>query len=250
MPRPTAILLHSGGFTSRQWRRLAELLAPRFDVLAPDFHGYGSRGTWPEGKPFHFHQDIELVESLVREPVHLVGHSYGGLIALQFALRQPELVRSIAVYEPVTMGVLREPEDGDALGALRALRRTWEPDASGTDEGWLREFVEWWNGAGAWDRLPDETRAAFRAVGWKLFQEVITLTSDTTSRETYGTIAAPTLLMAGEATPLTEHRTVQRLGEVLPNVSVRWLAGVGHMGPISHAGVVNEMIAAHLGAHA
>lgn len=247
--RSRVLLLHSGGFTSRQWRRLAELLAPRHEVVAPDFLGYGSQGRWPEGEPFHFHQDVALVESLVREPSHVVGHSYGGLIALQFALRQPGLVRSIAVYEPVTMGVLRSPEDEDALEPLRAVRRNWEPDASGTDEAWLRQFVEWWNGRGAWEHLPAETREAFRAVGWKLFQEVITLTADTTTRETYGTIAAPTLVLAGDASPLTERRAVERLAAALPRATLRWLPGAGHMGPISHAGIVNEAIAAHVAAH-
>jgi pimeloyl-ACP methyl ester carboxylesterase len=250
MSRATVLLLHSGGFTSRQWRRLVELLAPRFDVIAPDFLGYGSRPRWPEGKPFHFHQDVALIESLVRGPVHLVGHSYGGLIAMQFALRHQDRVQSIAVYEPVTMGVLRMPEDDDALRALHTVRRTWDAGANGVDEGWLRDFVEWWNGAGAWERLPEDTRQAFRVVGWKVFQEVITLLGDTTSRETYATIAAPTLLLAGEASPLTERRTVQRLGESLPRATVHWLPGVGHMGPISHAAIVNEAIAAHLAEHA
>jgi pimeloyl-ACP methyl ester carboxylesterase len=149
------------------------------------------------------------------------------------------------------MGVLQTPEDDDALDSLRRVRRTWQPGpTTGVDEAWLREFVEWWNGAGAWDRLPEETRVAFRAVGWKLFQEVITLTADTTSREMYATIAAPTLLLAGETSPLTERRAVERLGESLPRATVRWLSGLGHMGPISHAAIVNEAIVAHLDAHA
>jgi pimeloyl-ACP methyl ester carboxylesterase len=251
MPRSTVFLLHSGGFTSRQWRRLRELLAARFDVVAPDFLGYGSQGTWPEREPFHFHRDVELIESLVRGPVHLVGHSYGGLIALHFALRRPDLVRSIAVYEPVAMSVLRTREDDDALQTLRTIRRTWKATATtGVDEEWLRDFVEWWNGEGAWDRLPAETRDAFRVVGWKLFQEVMTLTADATSGETYATIAAPTLLLRGDASPLAERRVVERLSELLPRATLRSLPGVGHMGPISHPAIVNDAIGAHLEAHA
>ena len=114
--KPTVVLLHSGGLTSRQWRRLRERLAPRFEVAAPDFLGYRPEARWPDGAPFHFHRDVELIESLVVGPAHLVGHSYGGLIALQFALRRPHLVRSIAVYEPVAMGVLDdEADDYDAI---------------------------------------------------------------------------------------------------------------------------------------
>lgn len=233
----TALLIHSGGFTSRQWRKLSELLAPHYDVVAPDLHGYGSRGSWPENEPFHFRQDVDLLETLLSEPSHLVGHSYGGFLALQLALRRPDLVRSIAVYEPVAFGIL----DEDERGALNDVRRDFDDP-----EGWLRAFVEWWNGKGAWERLNEETRDAFRAVGWKLFQEVMTLGADTTDRATYATITAPSLIMAGELSPWTERRVVEKLGAALPRATARFFPGVGHMGPISHAPLINEAIAAHL----
>ena len=248
--KQTVMLIHSGGFTSRQWRKLAEQLAPRFRVLAPDLLGYGASGAWPDGSPFQLRQDVEHLESLLGdEPAHLVGHSYGGFLALQIALRKPELVRSIAAYEPVAVGVLDDVEDADARSALALVQRSYEPGPNGADEAWLRAFVEWWNGPGAWDRLNEETRASMRAVGWKVFQEVIGLTTEKTDRATYATIAAPTLLLAGELSPMTERRVVDRLGAALPHATVRVFPSVGHMGPISHASLINEAIASHLEAN-
>ena len=249
MTNPTVLLIHSGGFTSRQWRKLAAALAPRYRVLAPDLLGYAEGAPWPDGEPFHFRQDLAFLESLLDEggeAVDVVGHSYGGFLGLQLALRRPELVRSIAAYEPVAFGVLDEVEDADALRGLALVKREWEPDGRGVDEAWLRGFVDWWNGPGAWERLAEETRESFRAMGWKVFQEVLSLAADRTDRATYATIGVPTLLLGGEHSPLTERRVIERLGAALPRATVRVFSGVGHMGPISHASLVNEAIVAHL----
>jgi len=245
----TVLLIHSGGFTSRQWRKLAELLAPDYRVVAPDLLGYSASDPWPEGKPFHFRQDLDFLLSKIDAPVHLVGHSYGGFLALQLALARPELVRSIAAYDPVAFGILDEIEDADARAGLTTVKQTWDPDPSGVDEAWLAAFIEWWNGPGAWTRLPEETRAAFRTVGWKVFQEVITLAADRTTRTTYATIAAPTLILGGAKSPLTERRVVEKLGATLPHARAQLLPDAGHMGPITHATLVNTAIAEHLRAN-
>ncbi|MFP2958036.1 alpha/beta fold hydrolase [Myxococcus sp. 1LA] len=235
------VLVHSGGFSGRQWRRLGDTLATTHRALIPDLLGYGGSSPWPAGAPFHFRQDLAALEALMARletPAHLVGHSYGGFLALQFALSRPQAVKSLAVFEPVAFGVL-EASDWDGSPAL--------PDAfEGTGEDWLSAFVSGWNGPGAWDALNAETQQAFREVGWKLYQEVVTLSSDKTTRETYGTIAAPTLLLGGERTPTFERRVLDTLARVLPRAELHVLPGVGHMGPITHAKDVNALVLRHI----
>ena len=220
------LLIHSGGFTSRQWRRLGALLSPKHAVRAPDLLGYGA-SPWPRGKPFHFRDDLALLAAITGEastPWHLVGHSYGGFLALKLALLHPERVRSIAVYEPVAFGVLDSPSDEEARKALEAPGAKYVLPEEGADERWLSGFVDWWNGPGAWNALPEETKAAFRAVGWKLSEEVASLSADRTDTKTYGTITAPTLLLGGERSPMTERRVLEKLSQALPSASLRILS--------------------------
>jgi pimeloyl-ACP methyl ester carboxylesterase len=243
---PPVLLIHSGGFTSRQWRKLADQLAPRYRVLAPDLLGYGNE-PWPIGKPFHFHDDVAYLERMLDEPMHVVGHSYGGLIAIQLALAAPDRVLSLALYEPVAFGVLDEPADQAARDSVAQLR-TYTPDDAGVDEGWLAAFVDWWNGEGAWQRLGEDTKRAFRAVGWKLSQEVASLVTDRTDSARYATIAAPTLLLGGGKSQPAERRVLDKLVAILPNATLHVFAELGHMGPITHAALVNEQIIRHLDA--
>jgi pimeloyl-ACP methyl ester carboxylesterase len=228
------LLLHSGGFTSRQWKKLDAALAPTHRVLAPDLTGYGAQPRWPIGKPFHFQTDVQLVASLVTEPMHLVGHSYGGLIALQLALRDPSRVRSLALYEPVAFGVLDPPE----LDSFPAM----DPAAP---DVWLEAFVDWWNGPGAWRHLPADTQAAFRDVAWKLSEEVASLMADRTGTR-YAAITAPTLLLGGGKTTAAERRVLDALAVTLPHATLRIFPELGHMGPITHANLVNAAIVEHV----
>lgn len=242
------LFMHSGGFTSRQWRRLATELAGDHEIVNPDLIGYGSEPPWPPGKPFHFQRDVErLAAMLDSAPTHLIGHSYGGLLAMQVALARPAQIRSIAVYEPVTFGVLGA-DDGETRARIDTLP-AYHPDASSVDEAWLAAFVTWWQGPGAWQRLAPETQQGFRDVAWKLSQEVASLATDTTSRETYARITAPTLVLGGALTQPAEMQVIQRLSAALPNAILRVFPDMGHMGPITHAAQVNAAIAAHVRAH-
>jgi len=238
------LLVHSSGFTSRQWRKLGELLAPRHRVIAPDLIGYGTE-RWPTGTPFHFRDDVALLDGLLDEPAHVVGHSYGGLLALQLALARPGAVRSITAYEPVAFGVLDQPGDAAVRDAIAQVA-AYQPE---TAEAWLETFVDWWQGPGAWRALPAPTRQTFFDLAWKMSQEVASLSADRTARARYATIAAPTLILAGERTQPAERHVVQQLVQTLPNATLEVLPAMGHMGPITHAAQVNAVIAAFIASH-
>ena len=242
MTRPLALLIHSGGFTSRQWRKLAQQLSPTHDVLAPDLIGYGDP-PWPPGKPFHYRLDLERLAGLLDRPADVVGHSYGGLLALQLALTCPDRVRSLALYEPVAFGILGADEDEGS--PARALP-TYHADATGLDEAWLSTFVDWWNGAGTWAALAEPTKAGFRAVGWKVSQEVASVVGDPTDRARYATITVPTLVLTGTRSPPSEQLVCRRLAEALPRARLQAFAAMGHMAPITNADAVNAAITAHL----
>src|SRR5512138_3457520 len=97
------ILLHCSGSSGAQWRTLASTLEARHLVAAPDLIGYGSAAPWTGRAPFSLAQEAGPILSLIGtlgEPVHLVGHSYGGAVALHIALTRPELVRSLTLIEP------------------------------------------------------------------------------------------------------------------------------------------------------
>jgi len=244
------VMLHSGGMSGRQWRRLGDALEKTHRVLAPDFLGSGDNPLWPSETPFDFSLDVDALEELLANagPVHLVGHSYGGLIALTFARRHPERVRSLSVYDPVAFGVVRAANDLEGAGDLERIERDpiFVDDARGGDERWFELFVDYWNGPGAWKALPPPARDSFLRVGRKVFYEVRSLMRDRTPASAYAAISAPALLLGGEKSPAAARRTLALLASALPHATSKTIAGAGHMGPISHSDEVNAAIVAHV----
>ncbi|HEU4410574.1 MAG TPA: alpha/beta hydrolase [Polyangiaceae bacterium] len=266
---PALVMLHSGGMSSRQWRRAAERLAPSYRVLLPDLLGYGASGAWPEGERFELADEIAAVEAFLRglgAPAHLVGHSYGAFIALQAALAAPELVRSLALYEPVAFGVLDRWADAAALESLargpdaapgEGAEATGAPprppagaEATGAPpsphEGFLRRFVDYWSGPGAWDALRPGTRDDFRRVAPKLRDEVRALLEDRTPPGAYAAVRAPTLLLSGELSPPDAREVAARLAGAIPGARHEVLPAAGHMGPLTHHDTFLALLEAHL----
>jgi pimeloyl-ACP methyl ester carboxylesterase len=238
------LLLHSSGLSGRQWRRLVpELVKRGMRAVSPDLTGHGQSDAWPEPTPFSFRIDVERVQEILHGlgAAHVVGHSYGGLVALHAAIAAPSAIRSLNLYEPVAFGVLDSSEDDDARATLRGVEMHWGA-TSLEHERWLGGFVDYWGGPGAWSALREEARAEFRRVGWVLREGVRTLTEDTTRASTFAALETPMHLFAGERSPIASRRVVQRLGEAVRHALITSIAGIGHLGPVANTDVVNPLL--------
>ncbi len=100
-PRPVVLLLHGTGAGAHSWRFVAPLLAPRFDVIAPDLPGHAftrTPPTQPLSLPAVAQAVAALLQALAVRPHWVIGHSAGAAIALRMGLDglvEPALTVSI-----------------------------------------------------------------------------------------------------------------------------------------------------------
>jgi len=123
------VLIHGLGGSADWWRRNFEALTEEHLVSAVDLPGFGrNRFFWRRSSlPLNF---VEIASLLVRwietsfvEPVHLVGHSMGGHIAIHVAAQRPELVRSLTLVSAT--GIPFELKPGRHLEHLVLPRRAF-----------------------------------------------------------------------------------------------------------------------------
>jgi len=252
----TVVLLHSSASSGAQWRSLCAPLAERFTALAPDLYGYGASDPWPGRAAMTLADEVAPLEALLARrpgPVHLVGHSYGGAVALRLALRAPARLRSLTLIEPVAFHLLRGGGAGeralyDEVAAL--ARGVAAALSSGAYWSAMERFVDYWNGAGAFGRLaPDRRRELARRVGAVALNFAAAM-AEPVALGAYRRIRVPTLLLAGAASPPTTRRIVALLAQTLPHVREQVVAGAGHMLPLTHRDAVDGAILEHLARHA
>jgi pimeloyl-ACP methyl ester carboxylesterase len=231
-------------------------LQDRFHVIAPDLYGYGSSEPWSGCGPFSLAAEAEAIGALLAQspgPVHLVGHSYGGAVALRLALDLPKRLRSLTLIEPVAFHLLRRETEPDRalFQEVQALAAAVS-DAVVSGDYWrgMARFVDYWNGPGSWVRLPDERRSALCRGIAKIALDFRAIFAEDTPLAACRRIRVPTLVLRGGRSPTTTRRIAELLADTLPAAHLRAIADAGHMLPLTHRAEVNHAIIEHLTRHA
>jgi pimeloyl-ACP methyl ester carboxylesterase len=218
---PLVVLIHGAMDRAAGMLKLSRRLDGRLQVLRYDRRGYGR--SHPHPGPYDMQGQVDDLEELLggRKAV-LVGHSYGGNVALALADRQPDQVAGVAVYEiPMSF----EPWwPGTTAGAVAMS------SLEGTDvaaERFMRRLI----GDARWDALPERTRATRRAEGAALVGELADLRANRPWRA--DRITMPVIVGNGSRGAAHHQDGMRRVAELLGAQHVV-LEGCRHDAPTSH----------------
>jgi len=155
---PAVVLVHGLGSSSRHWMPLARELARDHRVAFAELPGHGLA---PLTQPFSLDQATVALDKALddrfHEPVVLVGHSVGGLVAAAEALRAPYRVRALILVETALTPQLT-PGQRDTF--LTQLDRDWEGTLHGVYASFGRDSLQ---GEALWAEASHVERASMRA---------------------------------------------------------------------------------------
>jgi pimeloyl-ACP methyl ester carboxylesterase len=245
------VCLHASASSGRQWGTLKSRLTGRYRVFTPDLYGAGDSPPWPHERELSLADEVTLLEPVFEaagESFHLVGHSYGGAVALRAALANPGRIRSLVLVEPVMFGLLLA-EDPDQPAAREIV--TVRDDTSAVGEGGVlkcaaERFADYWMGPGAWADMPSPRQGAFAQAMHAVRNEWSALFAEATPLSAYASLHLPTLYLVGCKSPASAREVARLLTKTLPDVTTLELEGAGHMAPITHPATVNAVIESHI----
>lgn len=234
---PHVVLVHGTLDRSAGLLKLARRLDERYRVTRYDRRGYGR--SRPCDGPFGIDEQVEDLVGVIRDasvagtPRVIVGHSYGGNVALALADRHPNLVDGVVTYESPMSWLEWWPTDSAGANAV-----TWHDQPEEAAERFMRRLV----GDERWERLPATTREARRAEGPAMVGEMI----DLRRRPPWDPdrIGVPVLALHGERGAAHHHRAAAELRGLLPAADVVPVAGARHFGPNTHPDDVAALVTA------
>ncbi|MBY6063361.1 alpha/beta fold hydrolase [Pseudidiomarina sediminum] len=244
------VLLHSSQSNTGQWRALIQALQNDFDCIGVDLLGYGSapKADLAKGEAFRFEDEltrvVEGVKGLIgTQPIALVGHSYGGALALKIAFEQHLDVRALAMFEPVAFHLLEADEPARVeIEAIAAQMHQHDALAATT------AFVDYWNFPGFFAGLPAKMQQLMASQASKVALDFAALMGEPHAPSAYQHMNLPVLLLTGSHTQQSAKRVAEQLLQVLPKVDHQQL-DCGHMGPLTHPQLVNPLLIAFLHQH-
>lgn len=251
---PVVVLVHSSVSGARMWRRLMEDLSDRFRVRAVNLFGYGKTPPWQSEAKQSLDDQADLVEAALpsdSDEVHLVGHSFGGSVAMKAAVQVADRVNKLVLLEANPFYLLAQSGQSDAFAEAMEMRNCIKKfGALGEWHIAAERFADYWGGAGSWAQMPPERREAFaQALKPNFFEWDAVMHEATPLQEWARLLPRSTLVVGDPDTVLPIREITALLRRYCPPWSYKEATG-GHMAPLTRPDLINPLVVSFLSSSA
>jgi pimeloyl-ACP methyl ester carboxylesterase len=247
---PTIVLVPGSCSTGAAWRPIVSQWQNRFRCVTTSLLGYGGTAERRSLVDSDIGHEAEILESVIRRaacPVHLVGHSFGGLSALAVALRNKVPLLSLAILEAPAPEILRQMGEYAQYRSFREMTDIYFSMFQAGDRNAIQQMIDFYGGAGTFASWPQRVRdyaietTATNILDWASGYGF------RLTRPSLAKIDIPILVLWGE----NSHPAVQRTNQLLAQctkASAVAIGGAAHFMISTHAEEVARTLAQHVSA--
>ena len=246
---PTVVLVPGSCSTGAAWRPVIGQWNGRFRCVTTSLLGYGGTSERRTPDDHCITHEAEILESVIRRAggrVHLVGHSFGGLVAVSVALRRQVPLASLVIVEAPAAELLRETGEHQHYRAFRDMTDAYFAAFQNKENEAIAAMIDFYGGAGTFASWPSRVRAyavettAVNILDWA------SAYGFPLAPARLATIDVPALVLRGGASHPAVQRANELLSESMRAALLETIAGAAHFLITTHAQEVARAIAKHL----
>ncbi len=159
---PTVVFVPGSCSTGVAWRPVISALNGHFHCVTTSLLGYGGTTERRTTRDPSISHEAEVIEAVIRRtggPVHLVGHSFGGLASLAVALRGKVPLQSLTIMEAPAVNILREIGEYRHYRTFREMSDAYFAAFRGGDREAISAVIDFYGGPGTFASWPSRVRA-------------------------------------------------------------------------------------------
>jgi len=246
---PAVVLLPGSCSTGAAWRPVIAAWDNRFRCITTSLLGYGGTSERRAAGNPSISRNAEAMEAVIRRAggrVHLVGHSFGGLVALAIALRNRVSLASLVIIEAPAVDILRERKEDRHYRTFRRMTEAYFADFAGGNAEAIAAMIDFYGGAGTFASWSPRVRAYAAATTPVNILDWADAYGFPLSAASLGTLAIPFLIVRGGASPEAVQRANALLCEFSGNATLATIDGAAHFAIATHADEIAHRIATHV----
>ena len=240
------ILVHGSLSTKAQWDSLVDFLSTDYRVITYNVIGYGGTPFPEDPADYSLKEESDLINAVIDDVLepdelyHIVGHSYGGVIALYHTFYNSRRIKSFTGYEPMSFHLLDKSNELISLASMLIETIKSDIDRGNPMDG-VEKFINLWSAPGTFEVLPEAEKNTMAEGIKKMVLDFREAAGTPLSTKDYSKIETSACLIGGTRSPEYSTDIVKLLSSTLKNNQLHWVKS-GHFGPLSHGDLVNPII--------
>ncbi|MBX2847682.1 MAG: alpha/beta hydrolase [Acidiferrobacterales bacterium] len=242
------LFIHGSYATDSTWKPIVAQLKDRHHCICIKLPGHGGV---PEPDDFDLpsiETDLAIIEQVAakvtNQPIHLVGHSYGGVVAQSLAFKRSIKIRRLTLFEPVACWVLEAVDDHEMFDLVKTFISKYRHNSARNEGQACRYVIDFWSGEGTFDALPNFIKEAMQPLvknnlrHWDIMDTYPYGSNDLHSQQ------APTQVVCGDQSNPVAHAIVNHLNTHINRCEKHIIKGASHFLVNSHPGECAKILLA------
>ncbi|MDQ6434885.1 alpha/beta hydrolase [Mesorhizobium sp. LHD-90] len=243
---PTLVLVPGSCSTGAAWRPVMKVLDGSFRFVTTSLLGYGATAERRTESDSSVLREVEMLEAVVGRAggqVHLVGHSFGGAVALIVATRKRVKIASLTVLEAPLPSLLRHCHEHAHYRAFRDMTDAYFAAYRGGDREAIRMMIDFYGGEGTYASWPEKVRAYAVETTLVNMLDWASAYDHPLAPETLAAIDVPVSVVVGGSSHPAICRANGLVSVSIEGATFKAIGGAAHFMISTHPGQVANLIA-------